>query len=49
MKMKKLTFNSMISISEYFIPFTKIGTSLQEGKKIIFLNLLKYHKIQVEG
>lgn len=32
-KNKRVTFNSMISISEYFIPFTKIGTSLQEGNK----------------
>lgn len=35
-KQKQLTFNRMISISEYFIPFTKIGISLYEGgEKIV--------------
>lgn len=30
---RELTFNSMMSISEYFIPFTKIGISLYFKKR----------------
>lgn len=34
-----LTFSSMMSISEYFIPLTKTGTSLyKEGQKMLFFD-----------